>query len=94
MSIVGLWLEVQEYVNFYIFEQWIILKVKLGIMDYVFIEYFKENELLGEVEDLWKIYVEKIMFVKIELNCKYIDYFIFVWDIWIMWMIFLKMICY
>jgi len=51
MSIVGPRPEVKEYVDLYNDEQRKILNVKPGITDYASIEYFNENELLGNSTD-------------------------------------------
>ena len=73
MSVVGPRPEVQEYVDLYTDEQRTILNVKPGISDYASIEYFKENELLGNSDNPKKTYVEEIMPEKIRLNQKYLQ---------------------
>jgi len=92
MSIVGPRPEVKEYVDLYTTEQLEILNVKPGITDLASLEYFKENELLGNAEDPQKTYIEEIMPAKIELNKKYIANPTIVADIKIMWQTFLKII--
>lgn len=92
MSIVGPRPEVKEYVDLYTEEQREILKVKPGITDYASLEYFKENELLGQSSDPQKTYIEEIMPAKIKLNKKYIANPTIGQDLKIMWMTFLKMI--
>lgn len=92
MSIVGPRPEVAEYVCLYTPEQREILKVKPGITDYASLEYFKENELLGQSENPKETYIHEIMPAKIELNKKYLANPGIVQDIRIMWMTFLKMI--
>lgn len=92
MSIVGPRPEVKEYVDMYTAEQRQILNVKPGITDLASLEYFKENELLGNSEDPQKTYIEEIMPAKIELNKKYISNPTICADIKIMWQTFLKII--
>lgn len=92
MSIVGPRPEVKEYVDLYTDEQRIILSVKPGITDYASIEYFKENEILGEAEDPRKAYLDEVMPDKIELNKKYIASPGITHDIKIMWLTFKKII--
>jgi len=92
MSIVGPRPEVKEYVDLYTDEQRIILSVKPGITDYASIEYFKENEILGEAEDPRKAYLDEVMPDKIELNKKYIASPGIAHDIKIMWLTFKKII--
>jgi len=92
MSIVGPRPEVKEYVDLYTAEQRQVLNVKPGITDLASLEYFKENELLGNSEDPEKTYIEEIMPAKIELNKKYISNPTIGADIKIMWQTFLKII--
>ena len=92
MSIVGPRPEVKEYVDLYTAEQRQILNVQPGITDLASLEYFKENELLGNSEDPQKTYIEEIMPAKIELNKKYISNPTIGADIKIMWQTFLKII--
>jgi lipopolysaccharide/colanic/teichoic acid biosynthesis glycosyltransferase len=92
MSIVGPRPEVQEYVSLYTDEQRKILNVKPGITDFASIEYFNENELLGNSSDPQKTYIEEIMPAKIALNMKYIHRPTLSQDLKIMWMTFLKII--
>jgi lipopolysaccharide/colanic/teichoic acid biosynthesis glycosyltransferase len=92
MSIVGPRPEVQEYVNLYTADQRKILNVKPGITDYASIEFFNENELLGNSEDPDKTYIEIIMPTKLEMNKKYLDNPSVQQDVKIMWQTFLKII--
>lgn len=92
MSIVGPRPEVKEYVDLYTVEQRQVLSVKPGITDLASLEYFKENEMLGNSEDPQKTYIEEIMPAKIELNKKYISNPTIGADIKIMWQTFLKII--
>lgn len=92
MSIVGPRPEVKEYVDLYTDEQRKILGVKPGITDYASVEYFNENELLGNSEDPYKTYIEVIMPTKIEMNKKYLDNPSLKKDMQIMWQTFKKMI--
>lgn len=92
MSIVGPRPEVAEFVSLYSPEQRQILNVKPGITDYASLEYFKENELLGQSEDPHRTYIEEIMPAKITLNMKYIDNPGLMQDIKIIWRTFLKIL--
>jgi lipopolysaccharide/colanic/teichoic acid biosynthesis glycosyltransferase len=92
MSIVGPRPEVQEYVNLYTTEQKKILSVKPGITDYASIEFFNENELLGNAEDPDKTYVEIIMPAKLEMNKKYVSNPSMGQDLKIMWQTFKKIL--
>ena len=92
MSIVGPRPEVKEYVDLYTEEQREILTVLPGITDYASIEYFKENELLGNSSDPVQTYVNEIMPAKIELNKKYLSNPGLSQDLKIMWKTFLRMI--
>lgn len=92
MSIVGPRPEVREYVDLYTPAQRHVLDVKPGITDYASLEYFKENELLGQADDPRKVYIEEIMPAKIELNRKYIANPSIGQDLRIMWLTFLKIL--
>ena len=73
MSLVGPRPEVPKYVALYTDEQKEILKVRAGITDYASIEFSDENDLLASEKDPEKVYIEKIMPKKIELNKKYLS---------------------
>ncbi len=73
MSLVGPRPEVPKYVNMYTEEQKEILKVRAGITDYASIEFSNENDILANEADPEKVYIEKIMPKKIELNKKYLS---------------------
>lgn len=92
MSIVGPRPEVKEYVDLYTESQREILGVKPGITDLASLEYFHENELLGNAADPVKTYVEEIMPAKIELNKKYLKAPTIGNDLKIMWRTFLKVL--
>jgi lipopolysaccharide/colanic/teichoic acid biosynthesis glycosyltransferase len=92
MSIVGPRPEVKEYVDLYTEEQRAVLSVKPGITDYASLEFFRENELLGQSEDPRRTYIEEIMPAKIALNRKYIAHPTLGQDLKIMWKTFVKMI--
>lgn len=92
MSIVGPRPEVKEYVDLYTEEQREILNVKPGITDYASLEYFKENELLGQSENPRETYINEVMPAKIELNKKYIAHPGIGTDLKIMWKTFLKIV--
>ena len=72
MSLVGPRPEVRKYVNLYSREQRNVLSVKPGVTDYASIEYADENEILGKADDPERVYIEKIMIEKLELNQKFI----------------------
>jgi len=72
MSFVGPRPEVPKYVNLYTPYQRQVLLVRPGITDYASIAYRNENDLLEGAEDPEKMYIEKIMPDKIELNMKYL----------------------
>jgi len=92
MSIVGPRPEVKEYVDLYTPEQRIVLSVRPGITDLASLEYFNENELLGNSDDPQKVYIEQVLPAKIELNKKYISNPTIGADIKIMWLTFLRII--
>lgn len=92
MSIVGPRPEVQEYVDLYTEDQREILQVRPEITDYASLEYFKENELLGQSENPRQTYIEEIMPAKIALNKKYISHPTLGTDLSIMWKTFVKII--
>ena len=72
MSFVGPRPEVPKYVDMYTPYQRQVLLVRPGITDYASIAYRNENDLLAGVDDPEKMYIEKIMPDKIELNMKYL----------------------
>lgn len=92
MSIVGPRPEVKEYVDLYSDEQKQILKVKPGITDLASLEYFKENEILGESIDPQKTYIEVIMPAKLEINKKYLSNPSIMQDLSIIWKTFMRII--
>lgn len=73
MSLVGPRPEVKKYVDLYTDEQRIVLNVRPGITDYASLQYFSENEILGNSSDPEKTYIEVVMPAKLELNKKYIE---------------------
>jgi lipopolysaccharide/colanic/teichoic acid biosynthesis glycosyltransferase len=72
MSLVGPRPEVKKYVDLYNDEQRKILNAKPGITDYASLEYFKENEILGNAQDPEKAYIEEIMPHKLRINQKFL----------------------
>ena len=92
MSIVGPRPEVKEYVDLYSQEQLEILNVKPGITDLASLEYFNENELLGESDNPEKTYIDEVMPAKIKLNKKYLENPTIGNDITIMWQTFFKIL--
>lgn len=73
MSIVGPRPEVRKYVDLYTEQQLKVLSVRPGLTDYASLEYYQEGEMLANHPDPEKLYVEKIMPAKLELNLKYIQ---------------------
>ena len=73
MSLVGPRPEVRKYVSLYNNEQLKVLTLKPGITDYASIEYSNENELLANVVDPEKKYIDEIMPAKLKLNLMYIQ---------------------
>lgn len=92
MSVVGPRPEVREYVDLYTADQRIVLSVKPGITDYASLEYFNENELLGNSDNPRETYIKEVMPAKIELNKKYIAHPTLGTDLKIMWKTFLKIV--
>ena len=72
MSFVGPRPEVPKYVDMYTPYQCQVLLVRPGITDYASIAYRNENDMLASSDDPEKMYIEKIMPDKIELNMKYL----------------------
>ena len=72
MSFVGPRPEVPKYVAMYTPYQRQVLLVQPGITDYASIAYRNENDLLEGAEDPERMYIDKIMPDKIELNMKYL----------------------
>jgi len=73
MSFVGPRPEVRKYVNLYSKEDLEILNVKPGITDYASIKYRNEVELIKQIDNPEKIYIEEIMPEKIKINKLYIN---------------------
>ena len=73
MSLVGPRPEVRKYVDLYTPEQMHVLDVRPGITDPAAIRYRNENELLAQVEDPDRYYVEVIMQDKLQLNLEYVE---------------------
>lgn len=73
MSLVGPRPEVRKYVEMYSEVQKKVLSVQPGLTDYASIEYRNENELLGNVDDPEKVYINEIMPAKLQMNLKYIE---------------------
>lgn len=90
MSIVGPRPEVRKYVNLYNNEQMKVLSVRPGLTDYASIEYIEENKIIAQSNDAEKMYVEKIMPHKLELNLKYIENQSFITDLKIIYKTILK----
>ena len=91
MSIVGPRPEVKEYVDLYTEEQRRVLSVKPGITDYASLEYFKENEILGNSNDPRQTYINEVMPAKLQLNQKYIANPTLGQDIKLIWRTFLRL---
>ncbi len=73
MSIVGPRPEVPKYVELYTPEQRKVLTVRPGITDYASIQYFDENEILGNTSNPEQEYIKTIMPAKLKLNLAYIE---------------------
>lgn len=73
MSFVGPRPEVPKYTKLYSEQQRLVFTVRPGITDYASIKYRDENELLGNVENPEKVYIEEIMPDKLHLNIEYIQ---------------------
>lgn len=73
MSMVGPRPEVTKYVKLYTPFQLKVLSVKPGITDWASINYFNESELLQKAENPEKMYVDKIIPLKIKQNLQYIN---------------------
>lgn len=73
MSLVGPRPEVRHYVNYWTPEQMHVLDIRPGITDPASIKFRNESELLEQVEDPEKYYIEKIMQEKIKLYLDYVD---------------------
>ena len=73
MSLVGPRPEVRHYVNYWTPEQMHVLDIRPGITDPASIKFRNENELLEQVEDPEKYYIEVIMQEKIKLYLEYVE---------------------
>lgn len=73
MSFVGPRPEIRKYVDLYSDEQKKVLTVRPGITDFASIEYFNENEILGESTDPEMTYIGEIMPEKIRINMRFIN---------------------
>ena len=74
MSFVGPRPEVPKYVAMYTDEQRKVLSVRPGITDIASVKYRNESELLAEAGDDWeRLYVNKVMPDKLQLNLEYIE---------------------
>ena len=81
MSLVGPRPEVRHYVDYWTPEQMHVLDVRPGITDPASIKYRNENELMGQVDDPEKFYIEVIMQEKIRLYLEYVENHSFLGDI-------------
>ena len=73
MSLVGPRPETPKMVNLYPNYYDVIFAVRPGITDYASIEFRNESEYYDSIEDSEKIYLEKILPIKIDLKLKYIE---------------------
>lgn len=73
MSLVGPRPEVRKYVDMYTPEQMHVLNVRPGVTDMASIRYRNENELLEQVDDPDRYYVDVIMQDKLRLNLEYVQ---------------------
>lgn len=81
MSLVGPRPEVRKYVDLYTPEQIHVLDVRPGITDLASIRYRNENELLEQVDDPERYYVDEIMQDKLRINLEYVAHHSFTTDI-------------
>ncbi|MGN0035938.1 MAG: sugar transferase [Bacteroidaceae bacterium] len=72
MSLVGPRPEVRKYVDLYTEEQMQVLSVRPGITDMASIQYRNENELLAQVEDPERYYIDVVMPDKLRINLEYV----------------------
>lgn len=72
MSLIGPRPEVRKYVDLYSPEQMHVLDVRPGITDLASIRYRNENELLEQVDDPERYYVDVIMQDKLRINLEYV----------------------
>lgn len=72
MSLVGPRPEVRHYVDYWTPEQMHVLDVRPGITDPASIKFRNENELMEQVEDPEKYYIEVIMQEKLKLYLGYV----------------------
>lgn len=72
MSLVGPRPEVRHYVDYWTPEQMHVLDVRPGITDLASIKFRNENELLEQVEDPEKYYIEVVMQEKLKLYLQYV----------------------
>lgn len=73
MSLVGPRPEVRHYVDYWTPEQMHVLDVRPGITDPASVKFRNENELLGQVEDPEKYYIEVVMQEKMKLYLEYVN---------------------
>lgn len=73
MSLVGPRPEVRKYVDMYSVEQLHVLDVRPGITSLASIRYRNENELLANAENPDKVYREKIMPDKLNIDLEYVQ---------------------
>jgi lipopolysaccharide/colanic/teichoic acid biosynthesis glycosyltransferase len=73
MSFVGPRPEVRKYVDYYSSNDLLILSMKPGITDYASIHFRDEAELLKNIDNPEKLYIEDILPKKLKLNMKYIN---------------------
>ncbi len=81
MSLVGPRPEVRKYVDMYTPEQMEVLTIRPGITDMASICYRNENELLAQVDDPEKYYIEVVMPDKLRINLEYVHSHSFLNDI-------------
>lgn len=81
MSLVGPRPEVRHYVDYWTAEQMHVLDVRPGITDPASIKFCNENELMAQVEDPEKYYIEVIMQEKIKIYLEYVENHSFLGDL-------------
>jgi lipopolysaccharide/colanic/teichoic acid biosynthesis glycosyltransferase len=81
MSLVGPRPEVRHYVDYWTPEQMHVLDVRPGITDPASIKFCNESELMAQVEDPEKYYIEVIMQEKLKIYLDYVNNHSFFGDI-------------
>lgn len=86
MSFVGTRPEVLKYVKCYTPEMMATLLLPAGVTSLTSIKFKDEEKLLKDAQDADKVYVEKILPLKMKINLEYMDNFNLFFDVKIMFM--------